>query len=82
MYFCLKHYIKMERIVLEVDGALARAWRNSSAAIRLRYENKIAAILRELKEAEFDKLLDKAGKVAEKNGLTEEKLKEMLNDKG
>jgi len=72
----------MERIVLEVDGALARAWRNSSAAIRLRYENKIAAILRELKEAEFDKLLDKAGKVAEKNGLTEEKLKEMLNDKG
>jgi hypothetical protein len=71
----------MERIVLEVDGALAKAWRNSSAAIRSRYENKITAILRELKEAEFDNLLDKAGKIAEENGLTEVKLNEILNDK-
>lgn len=70
----------MERIVLEVDGVLARAWRNSSPAIRSRYESKITDILRELKEAEFDKLLDKAGKEAQKNGLTEEKLNQLLND--
>ena len=54
----------MERIVLEVDGALARAWKNSSPAIRSGYEGKITALLRELKEAEFDNLLNKAGKIA------------------
>jgi acyl-CoA reductase-like NAD-dependent aldehyde dehydrogenase len=64
----------MERIVLEVDGALARAWRNSPPALRSSYERKIADLLRELKEAEFDSLLDKAGKIAEENGLTEEQL--------
>ena len=65
----------MERIVLEVDGALARAWRNTSPDVRSNYERKIADLLRELKEAEFDKLLDKAGKIAQENGLTEEQLK-------
>ena len=70
----------MERIVLEVDGALARAWRNSSPALRSQYETKIAALLRELKEAEFDNLLNKAGKIAQENGLTEEKLNELLNE--
>ena len=70
----------MERIVLEVDGALARAWKNSSPALRSSYENKITALLRELKEAEFDNLLNRAGKIAEENGLTEEKLKELLSD--
>ncbi len=64
----------MERIVLEVDGALARAWKNSSPALRSSYERKITDLLRELKEAEFDNLLDKAGKIAEENGLTEEQL--------
>jgi hypothetical protein len=70
----------MERIVLEVDGALARAWKNSSPALRSSYESKITALLRELKETEFDNLLNKAGKIAEENGLTEEKLNELLND--
>jgi len=71
----------MERIVLEVDGALARAWKNSSPALRSSYERKIANLLRELKEFDFDNLLDKAGDIAEKNGLTEKKLNELLNDK-
>jgi hypothetical protein len=70
----------MERIVLEVDGASARAWRNTSPAIRAEYETKIATLLGELKEAEFDKLLDRVGKTAEQNGLTEEKLNELLNE--
>jgi hypothetical protein len=70
----------MERIVLEVDGALARAWKNSSPALRSRYESKITALLRELKEAEFDNLLERAGKIAKENGLTEEKLNKLLND--
>ncbi|GAC1304646.1 MAG: hypothetical protein NVSMB24_12380 [Mucilaginibacter sp.] len=71
----------MERIVLEVDGALARAWKNSSPALRSSYERKITDLLRELKKSDFDNLLNKAGKIAEKNGLTEEKLNKLLNDK-
>jgi hypothetical protein len=71
----------MERIVLEVDGALARAWKNSSPTLRSSYERKIADLLRELKESDFDNLLDKAGDIAEKNGLTEKKLNDLLNDK-
>ncbi len=70
----------MERIVLEVDGALARAWKNSSPEIRSSYERKIADLLRELKEAEFNNLLDRAGKIAKENGLTEEKLNKLLNE--
>jgi hypothetical protein len=30
----------MERIVLEVDGALARAWRNTTPEVREMYEHK------------------------------------------
>ncbi len=70
----------MERIVIEVDGALARAWKNTSPELRSSYENKIADMLRDLKEAEFDKLLDRAGQIAKENGLTEEKLNELLNE--
>jgi hypothetical protein len=64
----------MERIVLEVDGALARAWKNSSPSERAVYENKINAILKELQETKFDDLLNKAGKIAEEKGFTEEQL--------
>lgn len=70
----------MDRIVLEVDSALARAWRNSTPALKAEYERKIADILRELKEAEFDKLLDKAGKTTKKRGLTEAKLNQLLSE--
>jgi hypothetical protein len=71
----------MERIVLEVDGALAKAWKNSSPELRSRYEDRITEVLRELKEAEFDELLDKAGEIAKQNGLTEEKLNQLLNER-
>ncbi len=35
-------------------------------------------LLKELKETEFDQLLDKAGELAQKNGLTEQKLNDLL----
>jgi len=44
----------MERIVLEVDGATARAWRNTSPDLRHEYEAKINAILKELQEVDED----------------------------
>ena len=37
-------------------------------------------MLRELKEAEFDKLLNEAGRAAEKKGLTEAKLNHLLRE--
>ncbi|WP_295654839.1 hypothetical protein [uncultured Mucilaginibacter sp.] len=71
----------MERIVLEVDDALAKTWNNSSKKFRKEYESKITDVLREMKEEEFFQLIDKAGKIAKSNGLTEEKLNELLNEK-
>jgi len=71
----------MERIVLEVDAALAKAWRNSSGSLKESYQNKIADLLRELKEKEFDGLLNRVGEIAHNNGLTEETLNSLLNEK-
>lgn len=59
---------------MEVDSITARAWKNASPDVRLEYEAKIAKLLRKLKVAEFNDLLDRAGKIAEDNGLTEEQL--------
>ena len=52
----------MESIVLEVDEAIARAWRNTSPDLRHEYESKINAILKELQEAE----------TVDKDGFTKE----------
>ncbi len=70
----------MERIVLEVDNAIARAWRNITPSTRAKYEKKISDMLRDLKEVEFDRLLNDAGKIASSNGLTEDKLNTLLNE--
>ncbi|MES2456043.1 MAG: hypothetical protein V4594_10895 [Bacteroidota bacterium] len=70
----------MERIVLEVDNAIARAWRNITPLKRATYEKKIGDILRSLKEVEFDRLLNEAGKIAADNGLTEDKLNALLDE--
>src|SRR5690606_33312317 len=72
--------IIMDRIVLEVDSALARAWRNSAPALKAEYERKIADILRELKETAFDTLLEKAGTTAKKKGLTKAKINKILSE--
>lgn len=71
----------MERIVLEVDDYLAKAWKNSPKDLKEEYESKITDLLRELKEKEFDLLLDNARKTAQENGLTEEILNKLLNEK-
>jgi hypothetical protein len=42
----------MERIVLEVDSTLAKAWKNSAPSLRATYENKIVAVLKEFQETE------------------------------
>lgn len=70
----------METIILEVDDALAKAWKSSSPSEKAVYGNKINAVLRELQETKFDDLLEKAGKIAADNGLTEDRLIELLKD--
>ncbi len=70
----------MERIVLEVDSIVAKTWRSFSASQRALYEKTISALLQDKKEIEFKKLLDKAGKIAVSNGLSEEKLNQLLNE--
>lgn len=70
----------MERIVLEVDGTIARAWRNMDPLLKADYEQKINTLLKDVKEAEFDRLLNEVGRMAADNGLTEEKLNKLLNE--
>jgi len=70
----------METIVLEVDDALAEAWKNSTPSERIVYEKKINAVLRKLQTTKFNDLRDKAGKIAADNGLTEDRLNELLKD--
>jgi hypothetical protein len=74
----------MERIVLEVDGRMANAWRNSSPVFKSRMEKEIQLqIRRRLKEErrdEFKHALNEVREEAAANGLTGEILEEILHE--
>ena len=74
----------MERIVLEVNEQTAKAWRNTSEKLRSQIGKGIEQFLRETllksKEANFEMLLGEARKNAASNGLTEEKMQQLLNE--
>lgn len=74
----------MERIVIEVDDATAKKWRDVSPRIKSQleksFEGQINILSQGIKEAEFKSLLDKVSDEAAKNGLTEEILQQMLNE--
>ncbi|MDQ3683008.1 MAG: hypothetical protein M3352_08050 [Bacteroidota bacterium] len=74
----------MERIVIEVADATAKKWRNVSPKIKDHLEKSFAQqiedVLQKLKEEDFETLLKKAREEAANNGLTEEKLKQLLNE--
>ena len=74
----------MERIILEVDDNLGKAWRNTSVKLRERLEmdlvQQLSNSLSETREVNFELLLQDARKDAAKNGLTEEILTQLLND--
>ncbi len=74
----------MERIVLEVDDRLAKAWWNASLEKRKEINNKmsvrIGKELFEYSKDDFGQYLNELrGKMAER-GLTEETLDEILNE--
>ncbi len=74
----------MERIVIEVDDATAKKWRNVSPAIKNHleriFENQIDILSQRVKESQFENLLNKARAEAANNGLTEEVLQQLLNE--
>ncbi len=74
----------MERIVIEVNDATAKKWREVSSKIKIQleqsFETQIEILSQGIKEAEFKSLLDKFSEEAAKNGLTEEILQQLLNE--
>jgi len=74
----------MDRIVLEVDSKIARAWRRAPSQLREELERNIEILLSEkIREAEkddFKKILNEARTTAAANGLTQEILEKLLNE--
>ncbi|MGN6604096.1 MAG: hypothetical protein ACTHK8_16690 [Ginsengibacter sp.] len=75
----------MERIVIEVDDATAKKWRKTSPQIKNKleklFEKQIEIVAERDKETQFEELLDNARREAAKNGLTEDILEQLLNEK-
>ncbi len=74
----------MERIVIEVDNETARNWRAASLNVKSylekNFEEQINEISEKLRMNSFEKLLAEAREEADKNGLTEEILQQLLNE--
>lgn len=74
----------MERIVLEVDSSLAKAWRRVPIALRQQLEKDIEARLSEqiriAEQNDFKEALDNLRNQAAKNGLTQAILEDLLNE--
>lgn len=74
----------MEKIVLEVDDLLAKAWREASIEKRKEINKKMSIrIGKELfgySKEKFQKYLNELRNKMAERGLTQEKLDEILND--
>ena len=74
----------MERIVLEVNSELAKAWRKLPMQLREQlgkdFEIRAAERIRKAKEGDFETALDQLRNKATDNGLTPEKLEAILNE--
>ncbi len=73
----------MDRIIVEVDDAVAKGWRNATEGEKGDLNNKInrliSTALKKNKE-NFSDFLFRVSKKAEENGLTEEILNKLLNE--
>jgi predicted Zn-dependent protease len=73
----------MDRIVLEVDDISAKKWRYASKEKKSQLNNTINRILKnafDKNEDDFWQFLDKVGKKAAENGLTEQQLDQLLSE--
>ncbi|GGG81341.1 hypothetical protein GCM10007415_12470 [Parapedobacter pyrenivorans] len=76
----------MERIVLEVDGSLAQAWKRMPATAKQRFakdvEVRLVEQIRLAEKDEFEKSLNNLRSQAAANGLTQEILEDLLREEG
>lgn len=81
----------MERIVIQVDGAVARKWRSSSRELKEEVVQLVSTLISERKyddtitpathaQEGFVDYLDKLRDRMEQRGLTQEKLDDILRD--
>ena len=73
----------MDRIVLEVDDSSAKQWRYASIEKKNLLNTTINSLLKKAfdkNEDDFRQFVDKVGKKAEDNGLTEDELNRLLNE--
>ncbi len=75
----------MERIVIEVTDATVKNWetvpQKLQNQLQKNFEDQIGVVAQGIRDAEFKALLDKASDEAARNGLTEEILQQLLNEK-
>lgn len=73
----------MERIVLEVNDELARAWRNAPVQFREKLEkdleNQISEKIRQAERENLFRLIADVQEEARHNGLTHDQLESLLN---
>lgn len=74
--------MQKEKTSIEVPEAIAQAYRNASPEKRQRAERAMAAALMSRKEvaAEFRKITERASEYAARQGLTSEKLDELVHE--
>jgi len=73
----------MDRILVKVDNIAAKKWRFASEEKKDELNNAINNIIKKAldkNEEDFWQFLDRVGKQAESNGLTEEVLNKLLNE--
>jgi predicted house-cleaning noncanonical NTP pyrophosphatase (MazG superfamily) len=74
----------MERIVLEVDDKIAKAWRSYPPEFRARLQQKLETAIgeniRKTDKEDFFSHLDSIQRTAANNGLTQEILNELLSE--
>lgn len=75
----------MERIIVEVNNEIAKAWRNAPSQFKEEMEKdlqlRIAQKIREAERNNFFEFLDKVQKKTSERGLTQETLEKLLNEK-
>ncbi|HEA30895.1 MAG TPA: hypothetical protein ENH91_13045 [Leeuwenhoekiella sp.] len=74
----------MERITIKVAEKTAKEWEQASPKLRAdlekRLEEQLEQLLYKNRVEDFKKFLDQIGAEAQANGLTEEKLQEILKE--
>ncbi|OOQ60653.1 hypothetical protein [Mucilaginibacter pedocola] len=73
----------MDRIILEVDDNAARNWQHISKEEQVGFSNAISRALNSVvdnSDEDFSDFLERFGRKAEANGLTENVLNKLLNE--